>query len=206
MLACFASVVGADRAEDVLARYHQHEAELETEGGFRPYREVLAEAFRRAAGELGRDLSPAEAARLPESVPHWPVFPEVAETLGALRASGYRLAVLSNIDDDIIDRTLPQLGAPIDLVITAEQVRSYKPAAGHFDAMQQRSGVETRRWVHVGCSYYHDIDPCTRRGVVGIMVNREAQPGPFDRATAVLDDLRRLPQVVADLRLVDEVD
>lgn len=199
MLTCFTAVVGSDRALPILKRYHTHEPELQTYGEFLSYRTVMRSAFRQAGADLGLALSDEQVALLPDSVPSWPVFEEVPEMLRALHRAGHRLAILSNIDDDIIRGTLPQLGEPIDVVITSQEVGSYKPAPGHFDAMQRRAGA-IENWMHVGCSYFHDVEPCTRRDVVGIMINRDGRPGPFDRAAAVLNDVGSLPQAIARLR------
>jgi 2-haloacid dehalogenase len=89
---------------------------------------------------------------------------------------------------------------PIDQVITSEQVGAYKPDHAHFNAFLSRSNPDAASWTHVGCSYRHDIEPCSDLGGVGIMVNRDDRPGPIDRARLVLSDLRDLPHVVTDAR------
>ena len=51
---------------------------------------------------------------------------------------GWKLGILTNCDDDLFESTRPALGVEIDLVVTAEQVRSYKPALGHFERFEAR--------------------------------------------------------------------
>ena len=108
---------------------------------------------------------------LPESVPAWPVFPDTNAALEALVNGGYRLGILSNIDDDLFDATRRLFTVDFDLVVTAEQVRSYKPAAGHFDVA--RSDLGTTSWLHAAQSYFHDVVPARTHGIPVVWINRQ---------------------------------
>ncbi len=178
-----AALAGVPDIPGVLARYHAAEPEIEA-GPFLPYREVMSRALA-AAGVADHDA-------FGRTLPSWPVFADVAESLTRLRADGWSLAILSNVDRDLIAGTLPRLGAEIDLVVTAEDVRSYKPAPGHFEQMRGKAP-----WVHVACSAYHDIPPARAAGARTIWVRRN-QPGPAPTdADAVVDGIERLPELVA---------
>jgi 2-haloalkanoic acid dehalogenase type II len=152
--------------------YHRIEPEVESES-FRRYREVLEEVAVRIAAALQWPLARESAAFLPESLPQWPPFPDTNPALRRLSAGGWRLGILSNVDDDLIAGTREHLDAPFDLVITAEQVRSYKPAHGHFLAARERIGDE--RWIHVAQSYFHDVVPATEFGIECIWINRKSE-------------------------------
>ena len=125
------------------------------------YRHVLRRVMARIGGELGFQPTESELACLAESLPRWPVFPD---TVGALRAlqSRFKLAVISNVDDDLFAGTAAALGIDFEVVVTAQQVRSYKPSLGHFHAAAARMAVGESAWLHVAESLYHDIAPANR--------------------------------------------
>src|SRR5262245_40260035 len=107
---------------DVLEGYNRHEADVERESPSMRYRDVMAETLRRATRDCGLGLRDGDATALADTIPYWPVFPEVPAALVALREAGWRLALLTNCDRDIIGHTQRRLGAPIDAVVTAEAV------------------------------------------------------------------------------------
>jgi 2-haloacid dehalogenase len=155
---------------EVLALY----AELETKeeaGEYRRYRAVLREIVVRMGQRLGFTPSEAEQESLPESLPSWPPFPDTVEALRALKAR-YRLAVVSNTDDDLFAGTAPSLVVVFDEVITAEQVGSYKPSHRNFEAAIERVGAPKGEILHVAQSLYHDIVPAKALGLSAAWVNR----------------------------------
>ena len=105
-----------------------------------------------------------------------------------MRAAGYRLAVLTNCDDDLFAETHKSFQQPFDLVITAEQVKDYKPSHSHFRRFFRVSGVEMSDWVHVACSWFHDIAPARDLGVKRIWVDRDRTGEDRAQATAWLPD------------------
>jgi 2-haloacid dehalogenase len=148
--------------ERLLQLYVLNEARLEAEA-WRPYRLVLGQTIGFIGQELGVALSSAEQARFAESLPAWPPFPD---TVAALHRLGkrFRLAILSNIDDALFAQTARQLGVSFHDVITAEQVRSYKPAETHFHEALRRLKVPAGNILHVAQSLYHDHVPARRLG------------------------------------------
>jgi 2-haloacid dehalogenase len=164
--------------EYLLARYAAAEATAES-GPWRPYREVLAVVLEQLATDLGVRLPAGERELLARSVGDWPPFPD---TVAALRALGgrYRLAIVSNVDDALFVETANrQLHTLFDQVITAEQVRSYKPAPAHFHEALKRLGLDRTRVLHVAQSLYHDIAPARALGLTTVWVNRRAgRAGP----------------------------
>src|SRR5262249_54496090 len=114
-------VFGDDHADELLARYHEIEPELQHDGA-RSYRDVLTESMRRLGARAGREHG------LADSLPSWRAFPEARGALSELRARGWRLAILSNTDADFIAASQVQIGVPFDEVVVAQEIGSYKPA------------------------------------------------------------------------------
>jgi 2-haloalkanoic acid dehalogenase type II len=154
---------------DLRASYEAIEPVVEAEA-YRSYKEVLAETARRAADGFGRGAWESEAATFAESLPEWAPFPDTNPALEQLAAAGYRLGLLSNTDDDLIAATCRHFAVPFDLIITAEQVRSYKPAHGHF--LEARNRVGSARWLHAAQSHFHDIVPAHELGIENVWINR----------------------------------
>src|SRR5207237_6807755 len=125
-----------------------HEISREIEGG--SY-ELYAEVLRRTAIEIAKridwPLEPSRSGFLPESVQRWKPFRETNPQLQKL-AKKYKLGLLSNIDDKLLGQTRRQIPIDFDLVVTAQQVRSYKPEPAHFTECARRIGGK-RGWVHV---------------------------------------------------------
>ena len=190
-------VVGVEAAPRLLERYHELEPRIETEE-YRTYREVLRLAFEELLREEGLQLPEGEAGALANSLPDWPPFPEVPDALAELRDRGWKLALLSNTDRDLIAASQKQLGVPVDLAIVAEDVQSYKPAHGHWERFFEATTAERESHVHVAASLFHDIAPARELGLKSVWINRlgeEADPEP-DRE---LTDLSRLPDTLDEL-------
>ena len=86
----------------------------------------------------------------------------------------YQLGLISNIDDKLLGQTRRNMPLDFDLVVTAQQVRSYKPDLAHFNECARRIGGK-RGWVHVASSYYHDVEPCVKAKIPVIWVNRHKE-------------------------------
>jgi 2-haloacid dehalogenase len=156
--------------DGLLERFAGLESEIQT-GPYRPYREVLEEVLRRLATDLGFRASADEVRTFGASVARWPPF---SDTVPALRALGarFRLAVVSNVDDDLFAGSAAQLGVRFAEVVTAQQVRSYKPARAHFDEVLRRLALPRERVLHVAQSLFHDIAPAKALGFTCVWVNR----------------------------------
>lgn len=190
-------VFGVESAPRLLERYHELEPEIESEP-FHTYHEVLTLALERLALDEGIQLPEGEAGALAKSLPDWPPFPEVPDALAGLRDRGWKLALLSNTDRDLIAASQKQLGVPIDLAIVAEDVESYKPAHGHWERFFEMTTADRESHVHVAASLFHDIAPARELGLKSVWINRlgeEADPEP-DRE---LTDLSPLPDTLDEL-------
>jgi 2-haloalkanoic acid dehalogenase type II len=181
-----------DRAE-ALSAYAEIEPVVEHER-YRSYREVLTETAARIGQRLGWTIS--NPAFLADSLPHWQPFPDTNAALERLTAAGYRLGILSNVDDDLLAGTRRHFTVDFPLVITAQQVRSYKPAPGHFLAARERIG--DARWLHAAQSNFHDIVPTNAMGIPNAWINRKhEQPLPGGTPGRNLADMAALADWLA---------
>jgi len=179
--------------------YHYFECELEAARPHRLYREVLSAALLRASAAVGVSISEVCARTLPEGWASLPVFPDVEKMLGSLRAMGCRLAVLTNCDDDLFAQTERAFQQPFDLVITAEQVGAYKPSSRHFERLAEVAGVSRHDWVHVACSWYHDIAPARMLGIQRVWLDRDTTGHDERAASARVESAADVGQVVRQL-------
>ena len=180
LLAAMRAVLGAHAVDapddELLERYARHEAALEA-GPYLRYREVLARGLDGVADELGYSPTAAELAAFGGSVVDWPPFPDSADALRRLHGR-FRLAVLTNCDDDLFAASSRRLGDPFDIVVTAQQLGAYKPAEGNFHAVVDRLGLPRERVLHVAQSLYHDHVPAKALGMTTVWVNRRRdRPG-----------------------------
>jgi 2-haloacid dehalogenase len=188
---------GAEQAPGLLRRYHELEPEVQAER-YRSYAEVLTLTLERLAHDAGYGLPEGESGVLPHSLPDWPPFSEVPPALTELRNRGWNLAILSNTDRPLIMESEKRLGVPFDLIVTAEDVKSYKPAHGHWERFFELTTAGRDRHVHVAASLFHDVAPARELGLRIVWINRlgeQPEPEP-DRE---LRDLSGLPDVLDDL-------
>jgi len=147
------------------------------QGEFHAYREVLESVVRRFGAQLGFSPTDEEARSLANSLASWKPWPDTVAALHQLK-SRFRLAILSNVDDDLFAATLPQLGVGFDEIITAQQAQAYKPSLKIFEFALARIKVPAHRVLHVGQSIYHDVTPAQALGLATVWVNRpSARPG-----------------------------
>lgn len=182
--------------DQILRLYAEIEPQAE-KGDYVNYREVL----RRVVGELGNRLrfvpSTSELDCLADSLGNWPPFPDTVEALRSLKTR-YKLAIVSNIDDDLFARSAKHLRVPFDYIITAQQTRSYKPSLHIFRTAIGKFDAPPQKVLHVAQSIYHDIIPAKRVGLSTVWVNRG--PGATPRAEGQPDlevpDLSRLVSII----------
>lgn len=185
---------------ELLRIYSELEAEAE-QGDFLPYREVLQKVVHGFGKRLGFNPSHDEIRSLPESVAEWQPFADTVAALRRLRTR-YRLAIISNIDDDLFAATARRLEVTFDEVITAQQARAYKPSRRMFQLAEERLQAPRGRWLHAGQSIYHDVLPAQALGIATVWVNR-ASPRPgagAARAAAGKPDLE-----VADVKTLADL-
>jgi len=156
--------------EDLLGRFARHEAAIEA-GPFLRYREVLSRGMSAVCAELGVEPTPDEVAAFGMSVADWPAFPDSADALARLHRR-FKLAVITNCDDDLFAASNRRLGDMFDFVLTAQQVGSYKPDHRNFEVAFERIDRPRSRILHVAQSLFHDHVPAKRLGLTTVWVDR----------------------------------
>ena len=192
------SAAEIERSAELEEAYHRHEAAVQSEK-YRRYRDVTRISLERAAAEIGVALSPWQRTAIADNWARLPVFDDTVPALVQLKNDGWKLAVLTNCDDDLFAKTEHAIKVPFDAVITAERVGAYKPALGHFEYFRDNILDDGDEWNHTACSWIHDIAPARALNVPRIWIDRETSGHDPLAATAVLTNLRDLPRVVSGL-------
>jgi 2-haloacid dehalogenase len=164
--------------DELIPRFIEVQREIQR-GSYELYAEVLRRAAIRVAADLGWELENVRSNFLPNSVPSWQPFRETNAQLERFTKK-YEIGILSNIDDKLLGATRRHLRTDFDLVVTAQQVRSYKPDPAHFKECARRIEGRKKNWVHIGSGYPTDVEPCLKQRVPVIWVNRsgeELEPG-----------------------------
>jgi 2-haloacid dehalogenase/putative hydrolase of the HAD superfamily len=163
------SGLGLD-ANRIIAEYMREELAVEQQ--YLPYREVLDETARRVCEHLGLSIPPDRAHFLSESIGRWIPFPDTNAALEQL-ATRFALGILSNVDDDLLSETRKHFTVGFEPIVTAQQVRSYKPGHAHF--LEVRRRAPGKRHLHAAQSYFHDVVPCAELGIPVAWVNRNGE-------------------------------
>jgi 2-haloacid dehalogenase/putative hydrolase of the HAD superfamily len=149
--------------------FHEVSREIES-GSYELYAEVLRRTAVEIAKRLEWPLEPSRSGFLPDSVQRWPAFRESNAQLKKF-VKKFQTGLISNVDDKLLGQTRRHIPHDFDLVVTAQQVRSYKPDPAHFKEFARRIGGK-KGWVHVANSYYHDVGPATKDKIPVVWVNR----------------------------------
>jgi len=180
--------------DGILRAYANVEHRVQAEG-YRSYREILRDTTTRVAKTLRWPLDSERAGFLADSLPSWQPFPDTNPALERLVASGCRLGILSNIDDDLLAATREHFTVKFDIIVTAQQVHSYKPGHAHF--LTARNLIGDSRWLHAAESNFHDIVPTNVLGIDNAWINRQRRqmlPGGTPKFT--FDDLTGLADAI----------
>ncbi|GKT45063.1 uncharacterized protein ColSpa_05244 [Colletotrichum spaethianum] len=191
----------------LLEVYHDLEVKQQTKTPGLLYSELLTTIHPQIAEKLGlAPPAPQASKAFGDSVGRWPAFPD---TVDALRRLGkyYKLVVLSNVDRESFAATNPGPleGVPFDLVITAQDVGSYKPDQRNFDYMLRKVkdtfGVEKDQVLQTAQSQFHDHHPAKEAGIKSSWIvrpgavmgnrNREVYDWKFDTLGQMADALEK---------------
>lgn len=193
----FRGLLGAIVDEDpmrVFETYVALEAAEEAQA-FQNYRTVMTRVAVAMGEEFDVGVTAAQAADFADSLPTWKPFPDTNDALQRLKPR-YRLGVLSNVDRDLFAGTCRHFDVPFDFVVTAEDVRSYKPGPGHFREYLARHGA-LERTLHVAQSLYHDGRPAGELGLAYVWINRYNHRNETDvRPLASFADLTGLVEAM----------
>jgi len=187
--------------ERTLELYGELESAAER-GPYREYKAILRTVLEGLGTRFGFTATANELEQFSTSVKDWPAFPDSAAALQALHKK-FRLAIVSNIDDDLFAHSAQRLQVRFDWIITAQQVKSYKPSLNNFRMAFERIGVPQNRILHVAQSLFHDIAPANALGLSSVWVNRRhkkegsgATPEAQARPDLEVPDLRTLAEKI----------
>ena len=181
--------------EELMPLFYETQRQIMA-GSYELYAEVLRRTAVQITKKLNWPLEPSRAGFLPDSVQRWGTFKETNPTLQKV-AKKYKVGLISNIDDKLLGQTRRHIPLDFDLVVTAQQVRSYKPDPAHFVECERRIGGK-RGWVHIASSYYYDVEPCIKRKIPVIWVNRakEQLEGNQKKPDAEVSSLREAAKLI----------
>lgn len=176
--------------------YDVYEHELEQRAPHRSFRDIAGESLRSAMKDLKLECGSGDVEILTTSISRMPPFPEVPGTLERLKGQGFRLAIVSNTDDEIIAGNVAQLGGFVDRVITAQQARAYKPSRQIFDHAHRELEVDRDRVVHICASPHLDLTAARDLGFRCIWIDRgTGRKPPADYTpNAVFPTLDKVPE------------
>ena len=162
-----------DDPSEIIPRFHEYEREIEA-GSYELYAEVLRRVAVKIAKDIGWPLEPSRSGFLPDSLARWAPFKETNTQLNKF-AKKFQTGLISNIDDKLLGQTRRHIPQDFDLVVTAQQVRSYKPDPAHFKECARRIDKLKKNWVHIASGYPTDVEPCLKSKVPVIWVNRHGE-------------------------------
>jgi 2-haloacid dehalogenase len=173
LLGAIRSILGSHNVSLSDAQILQIYGELEprAQNPYRRYRDVLASIVRDFGDRLGFPVSDAEAQSLPESLKNWLPFPDTNAALEKLKTK-YKLAIISNTDDDLFAATSRHFKIKFDEVVTAQQAGAYKPSSAPFELALRRLGLPREQVLHAGQSIHHDVLPAKLLGLATVLVER----------------------------------
>lgn len=204
------AVDGALRSHDIemtrseiLELFAEVEPQIQVGTGYLEYRRVLRRVMAMIGIQLDFQFTESDLTCLADTLPSWPIFPDTIPSLRAMKER-YKLAIISNVDDDLFAQTAEVLEVPFDTVVTAQQVRSYKPDFSNFHTALERMDIDKSRWLHIGESLYHDIGPANELGISSIWVNRghDREGAGATRPSDAQPDLE-VPDLATLVRLMD---
>ena len=199
--AALATIAG-DRTDALVEAYHDAEHKTQDEGPSRPYRDVLRLTLQRAADAIALKLTDTEADVLAHTWRDMPIFPDTKAALDQLHDDGWKIAILTNCDNALFAQTEAKFPVRLDMVVTSQEVGSYKPALGHFAAFEAQSRVARDRWVHAAVSWYHDMQPAAQLGLKRVWVDRERTGQDASICTAHIHDMASLPKTLRSFNVI----
>lgn len=190
--------ISSEEALELYGRLESH-AELQP---YRDYKSVLKIVLSGFGTRFGFVPTYTELERFSDSVRDWPAFPDSADALRALKKK-YRLAIISNVDDDLFAASAERLGVEFDWVNSAQQAGTYKPSLNNFHMALERIGRPADKILHVAQSLYHDIAPANSLGLSTVWVNRRLKKSGFGatppseaQPDLEIPDLKTLPRMI----------
>jgi len=180
--------------EQIFNAFGEIENEIEA-GEYIKYRQVLRNVVKKMGDRFNFTPNLTEIDALAASLTSWRPFPDTVEALQVLKQK-FKLAVISNVDDNLFSETVKHLQVDFDCVITAEQIKTYKPSHNNFHVAFDKIGLPKEKILHVAASVYHDIIPAKALGMSAVWVNRRGVKQDSG-ADLEVPDLKTLASIVS---------
>ncbi|MEM0138842.1 MAG: HAD hydrolase-like protein [Thermoplasmatales archaeon] len=193
----FKRIVGEMYPDDEIFNTYVN-IEARREGIYDSYRSILEMSFKDLAAIFGVKVTDSQARLFAESITEWPGFYDSAPALKELGENGIKRIILSNVDRDILERTIARANLEVDGFVTAEDVRSYKPNFAHWKYFFTNFNASAENTVHIAGSLYHDIEPATKLGLKAIWVNRYGKSSE-DYGYKTIHDLKSIAKILNEL-------
>ena len=172
--------------EEIFSLFLKFDAQLESLS-YVPYKEILKDIMKAFSKELGLNMMEEDLMVLSDSLPQWPAFQDTVASLEKLKTK-YKLAIISNIDNDLFQKTKAVLNVEFDYVISAEDVGSYKPSLNNFNEALKIFDIPNNNLLHCAQSLYHDISPCNQLEINNIWINRYGDLRPdFNQVKPIME-------------------
>jgi 2-haloacid dehalogenase len=162
------------------------------QGPYMPYAEIMWASFRESLEQFGYWCPGYAGESFAESLSRWTPFADVSPALGRL-ATRHRLAIVSNIDRDLLGKTIRHLPVRFDALITAEDAQAYKPSPAIFRLAIEKMGCPANEIAHVAIGAEDDLQPAHDLGMRVVYVNRNGLPSPAVPVEAEIGSLEELP-------------
>jgi 2-haloacid dehalogenase len=136
---------------------------------YQSYRAICRASLADTFARFGIDGNPDLIEHYFDSFWKFSLYEDVLPTLDRL-ARHTKLAIVSNIDDDLLAAT--PLPANFDLVCTAERAKGYKPDGTLFKYLLDHAGVTRESILHSGQSQFTDLVGGKPLGLTIAWINR----------------------------------
>jgi 2-haloalkanoic acid dehalogenase type II len=189
----FSTLPGAEKLdqEALLAEWEEIQFRM-IAGGYKPYRGVLAASLRETLAARGLPPAPEKETEFAKALTTWAPFRDTNPALKELKRRGFRLGIISNIDDDLLARTVRRFTVSFDLLVTAQQSGAYKPAANSFRLALEHIAIPPGQVTHVAFGDRYDLATARQNGMQVVFVNRHHKQISF-RTDAEISTLAELP-------------
>ncbi|UAW98665.1 haloacid dehalogenase type II [Halopseudomonas nanhaiensis] len=168
---------------------------LSATGSYQPFREVAIDSLKSVASANGRLLNEDQVAGIIGTFAALDAYPDVAPSMARLAESGIRLVTLTNGSEDVTRKLLDRAGLSqyVELVISVDEVKLWKPRKEVYRHCAQRCGVEPGAMMLIAAHGW-DIHGASAAGMRTGFLRRKGRsfPGVMTKPELDADDLAGL--------------
>jgi 2-haloacid dehalogenase len=143
--------------------------------GHTPYREIGRRAVSYVMDRCGIAYTEDDVRRLVGEIEKLKPFPDVVPALGKLSSAGYKLAILSNGDRDMLEAAGPHIGFVFDNVISVQEAGYFKPHWKTYAKAEEILGVDRSSVLFVA-NHAFDCIGAKSYGMRTAFVDRRKRP------------------------------